>query len=243
MRRITWVFTVLLGLGAGGAEAGQSAPAKAEVALRKPPQWDVAGSVGLLSSSPAVSEQPYGDDWYFEGRYAVSIGRYWTEHLKTELELVTSGEGERFIQRYSNVPGAPPYSYPYSIHESHTLRQVSGRLVWQFFDNAWVHPYVFGGVVYDADRVKTFIPPFAFAEASAQLTQPLYPDQRNPTPPMALAPETRTGPETLHRIGATAGFGAKVYITRNAFFNTGFVASYARPARTASIVGGFGFDF
>jgi len=44
-------------------------------------------------------------------------------------------------------------------------------------------------------------------------------------------------------VGVTAGFGAKVYITRNGFFNAALVVSHARPARTASIIGGFGIDF
>jgi hypothetical protein len=222
MGRISWIFVVLVGFVAGSANAQTLAQ----------PKWDVGSSVGLLSASPRPSDEPYGSDWYFEGRYAVSIGRYWTEHLKTEVELVTSGEGERFAQRYSTAPGVPPYSYPYTVQERHTLRQVSGRMVWQFFENAWVHPYIFGGVVYDAERRETLIPP-----------QYYYPDPRTQTPPLTLAPASRTGPETVHRVGASAGFGAKVYITRNAFFNTAFVVSRATPARTASILGGFGFDF
>jgi hypothetical protein len=222
MRRTWWICVVLLGFLAPDSEAQQLAN----------PKWDVGASVGLLSASPSPADEPYGGEWYFEGRYAVSIGHYWTEHLKTEVEFATSGEGERYIQRYSSVPGAPPFSYPYTVHESHTLRQVSGRLVWQFFDNAWVHPYVFGGVVYDADRVASYVPP-----------QYYHPDPRNPSSPTVLAPAAHSGPETMHRIGATAGFGAKVYMTRNAFFNTAFVVSQANPARTASILGGFGIDF
>jgi hypothetical protein len=222
MRRISFIFVVLLGFFGGTAEAQQPAQ----------PKWDAGASVGLLSASPSPVDEPYGGDWYFEGRYAVSIGRYWTDHLKTEVELLTSGEGERFTQRYSSVPGAAPYSYPYSVQESHTLRQVSGRLVWQFFDNAWVHPYVFGGVVYDAERRETYIP-----------QQYYYPDPRNQSPPQVLAPATNTGPETVHRVGGIAGVGAKIYLSRNAFFNTAFVMSHAKPARTASIIGGFGVDF
>src|SRR5688572_17346109 len=99
MRRTLWICVVLLGFVARAAEA-QSASAKPRVDKQPAqPKWDVGASVGLLSASPSPADEPYGGEWYFEGRYAVSIGRYWTEHLKTEVEFVTSGKGERYIQR------------------------------------------------------------------------------------------------------------------------------------------------
>ncbi|HWI20248.1 MAG TPA: hypothetical protein VNT81_20985 [Vicinamibacterales bacterium] len=117
MRRISWIFIIFVGLVVGSAEARQAADH---------PRWDAAASIGLLSANPAPADDPYTGDWYFEGRYAASIGRYWTEHLETELEFVASTEGERYVQRYSTAPGVPP-TYSYTAHERHTLRQVSGR--------------------------------------------------------------------------------------------------------------------
>jgi hypothetical protein len=222
MRRIALIFIVTVSFWADLAGAQTSSDR---------PKWDAAASIGLLSANPAPADDPYGGDWYFEGRYAASIGRYWTEHLKTELELMTSTEGERHVQHYSTVPGVPPF-YTYTAHERHTLRQVSGRMVWQFFDNAWVHPYVFGGVSVDADRREIFVPP-----------QYYYPDPRSPASQLIAAPTANGAPETIRRVGVNAGVGAKIYITRNGFFNAALVVSHAKPARTASIVGGFGIDF
>ena len=125
MGRILWVFVVLVGF-AGMAEAQGSATNSSINQLSNKTVWDVGSSIGLLSANPLPSNQPYSSDWYFSGRYAVSIGRYWTDHLKTELEFVTSNQTERYVPRVSNTPGVPP-AYTYTARERHTLRQVSGR--------------------------------------------------------------------------------------------------------------------
>lgn len=229
MRRITWIIVVFLRL-AGLAEAQDAAEASSIDALSNEARWDVSATAGLLSSNPAPSKHPYANEWYFAGRYAVSIGRYWSPHLKTEIELVNTSEGERYIERVANLPGVP-HSYVYTARERHTLRQVSGRTVWQFFENAWVHPYVFAGLVYDADHVATFVPP-----------QWLY-QPRTPDASLIQSPPQTLDAMTVHRFGATAGVGAKLYASPRVFVNTAVVVSYARPSTTTSIIGGFGVDF
>lgn len=215
------------------AVSAEAQPSSAQATAGKqlsPPQWDVAGSIGLLSSDPVPSDAPYSDDWYHEARFAASVGRYWTRHLKTELEFATSTEGSRFSNRTSVVPGAPPY-YPLSVYENFRLNQVSGRVVWQFLDNTWVHPYVFGGVTLDAQRQMTFIPEQFF-----------YPDPRTPSNRIQVTPEIQQE-DTSYRFGPIAGAGAKMYVTRTAFFNAAVVTSYSNPTRTVSFIGGFGVDF
>ncbi len=229
MRRILWVFVGLFGF-AALAEAQDATASSSIQKLNNKTGWDVAATAGLLSSNPAPSEHPYADEWYFAGRYAVSIGRYWSPHLKTEIELVNATEGERYIERVANLPGVP-HSYVYTAREHHTLRQVSGRTVWQFFENAWAHPYVFAGLVYDADRVETFVP-------SQWLYQP-----RTPDAPLIPSPPQAPDAVTVHRLGATAGLGAKLYASPRVFVTTAVVVSYARPSTTTSIIGGFGVDF
>lgn len=229
MRRILWIIGVLLWL--GGLVEAQETDEKVSIdRLRDESGWDVAATAGLLSSNPAPSEHPYANEWYFAGRYAISIGRYWSPHLKTEIELVNTTEGERYIERVANLPGVP-HSYVYTAREHHTLRQVSGRTVWQFFENAWAHPYVFAGLVYDADRVKTFVP-------SQWLYQP-----RTPDAPLIPSPPQTPEAVTVHRFVATAGLGAKLYASPRVFVTTAVVVSYARPSTTTCIIGGFGVDF
>jgi hypothetical protein len=226
MRTFAWLFVGLLGIG-GVAEAQTSARTVAQ-------QWDIGASVGLFQAAPEESTEEYGDDWYFEGRYALSLGRYWTKHLKTEFELATTGEGSRYSHRYAlTVPGVPPY-YPYPVDEYYRLHQASGRVVWQFFENAWVHPYVFGGVSLDIERQRARIPEHYFYSGG---------DARTPANRILVAPARQVGPETDYRAGVVFGAGTKIYITPRAYFNPAIVASYAKPTRTVSLIAGFGWDF
>jgi hypothetical protein len=123
------------------------------------------------------------------------------------------------------------FDYPYYGQSFNRLEQVSARMVWQFGDNAWVHPYVSGGIVGDRERQRAYFP-----------AQYQYPSSR-PTERVLLVPETQSGPTIEYRLGVTAGAGAKFYMSRNAFFNTGVIATYSKPAATVSVLAGFGIDF
>jgi hypothetical protein len=221
MRRIAWIFTILLGICGSAAEA-QSVP-----------KWDVGATAGLVEARPAAPDSPYDNDWYFEGRYAVSVGRFWTDHLKTEIEFATTGEGSRYAQRFANIPGVPP-NYPYGVQEYYRLHQTSARIVWQFFDNAWVHPYVFGGVAHEAERQRVRVHEQFYYAGN---------DPRNPINRFVIAPAADVGPDVAHRAAAIAGAGAKIYMSPSAYINTGFVVSHAKPARNVSFIAGFGVDF
>lgn len=197
------------------------------------PSWDVGLTAGLFEANPKQGDGPYDDDWYFQGRYGLSIGRYWGSHLKTEFEFATTGEGTRYTQRYVSIPGVPPY-YPVSVQEHYQLNQVSGRAVWQFFENRWVHPYVFGGIAVEAERQRTWVPEQFFYGSS---------DPRSPSNRIPLSASIESGPETVYRVGGIAGVGTKVYMSTRTYFNTSLVMSQARPSRNVSLIAGFGWDF
>ena len=196
------------------------------------PQWDLGITAGLFQANPRQTEESYGDDWYFQGRYGLSVGRFWTAHFKTELEFAATGEGTRYTQRYTAIPGVPPY-YPINIQEHFQLHQLSGRAVWQFFENGWVHPYVFGGVAFEAERRRVHVPEQFFYAT----------DPRNPGSRVPLLLGVDTAPDTVYRAGAIAGVGTKVYLSQRAYFNTNFVVAQATPSRNVSFNAGFGWDF
>jgi hypothetical protein len=230
MRHFSWIFIVLLGFVAGEARA-QTPELK---------KWEFLVNAAVFEVRPHIRQgdggqageyqSAYGDDWYFSGRYAASIGHYWTEHLKTEVEYAISTQGSTYLQRFNDVPGNPA-PFPYSVESIHRLEQLSTRMVWQFAKNSWVHPYVSGGLVVDRDRHRLRIPGIY-----------QYPPGRT-SGPMTFVPETTTAPTIEYRVGVTAGAGAKIYMSQNAFFNTGVVATYAKPAATLSLLAGFGIDF
>ena len=227
MRNFTWIFAVLLI--AGTAEARQSpAPGKAP---DEQPKWDFGVTAGLLEVRPEDYNAAYGDDWFFEGRYAASIGRYWTRNLKTEIEFAASGEGKRYVQEYALLPGAPQ-PYPYSYEQFHRIQHTTARVVYQFLDNAWAHPWVSAGVIYEADRQHQFLP------ARYQ-----YNNDPRTGPPLMLARETRTAATTDHRVGGSIGFGSKFYVSTDSYVNTGLIVSRTKPTTTISFIAGFGIDF
>ena len=211
MRTVSLVIVISLGLAVGTAHAQTDAPV-----------WDVTGSVGLLEARfHRHGGHPVGSDvWSAERRYAVGLGHYWTEHLKTEVELTTSGESSTY-----------GFIHPSSVEVLNRLDQVSVRTVWQFGENRWVHPYISGGVVGDRARARIRIP-----------TQYQYPSGRT-SGPMILTPESVSEPSWDRQIGFTIGAGAKLYMSPNAFFNAGVINTYSKAAATVSLVAGLGIDF
>src|ERR671913_2376878 len=117
MRTFTSIFIVLFAC---------SAPAQAQPPV-DPKKWEIAGSAALFYAAPGDSDTQYRDQWYFEGRYSAAIARYWTEHLKTEVEYARSAEGSTYRQEFRTVPGNPP-NFPYSVESFHRLDQASVRM-------------------------------------------------------------------------------------------------------------------
>jgi hypothetical protein len=220
MRKISWICLILLGI-AGSAEA-QTTP--------RYPKVEVGATVGILSARPGgglENGDPYMDDWYGSGRYAGSISYYWTKHLKTEFEHQWSNEGWLNYMSYARINGVQYSTHAMTFHQ---LQQSSLKMVWQFGDNAWVHPYVSCGAVVDIERRHFEVEPYY--DFPLRGGKVLVRDGIN------------TGGGTDVRIGATVGGGVKMYVSRNAFFNTGVIGTVSTPrARSVSLVLGFGFDF
>ena len=219
MRKFAWIF---IGLAWAANADAQSASPK--------PKWDVNFNVGAFGADPGEREYPY-NDWYSECRYAASIGYYWSEHLKTELEFAHSGEGSRYIQDFAQVPGVG-FVQPISIESFHRLQQGAARVVWQFGHNTWVHPYVNAGYVFDAERRRSYSP-----------VQYYYPGDPRTRPPVLVRPELNSGRTYAYRHGVSIGAGSKFYVSPQAYINTGLQWTYAQTARTVTVLGGFGVEF
>ncbi len=198
----------------------------------QPPQWDFSATTGLFSGRPATAATDhYGDRWYSSARAGISVGRYWTPNLKTEIEVMTSGEGRRYASRTAILADGTHWSY--GAHEYFRASQGSARVVWQLLDNRWIHPYLLAGVAVDAARQHAFIP-----EQYRYLG-----DGRTPAFRETLVPQQTEGPDTVYRVGAMLGAGAKLYFSPTVFANTALLVTHAKPAKTVSIILGLGIDF
>jgi opacity protein-like surface antigen len=229
MRTTLCNFTLFLlsGLAASPAFA-QATPAPSNSGQ---PRWEVNASAGLFQGRPSDETRGW-DDWYSEGRYAASIGRYWTTHFKTELEFSTTGEGRRYVQEFIRVPGLP-VDYPISTEVFHRLQQGSARAVWQFNDNAWVHPYLNAGIVYDVHRSRAWAPDQFYYPAG---------DPRV-VPRQLVRPALNGEKETDRRVGITIGGGSKFYVSQSAYINLGMQITRAKPMTTVGMLAGIGIDF
>jgi hypothetical protein len=215
MRSISWIFIFLA---VAVSASAQNAP-----------RWDANLNAGFSGHRPGDGDRY--NNWYSEGRYAASIGYYWTEHLKTEFEFAHSGEGQRYLQEIARVPGSgAPYSIP--VEAFHRLQQTSLRMVWQFGENAWVHPYVNAGYVLDADRQHRHSP----------ITYS-YPGDPRVVPPILVRPAVNTEERIEFRSGGSLGGGAKFFVAPNAYINTGLQWTFAGPAKTITFLSGFGVEF
>ena len=201
------------------------------------PKFDVNLSAGFFEARPEEDESTNTyQHWYGEGRYAAGLGYYWTENFKTEIEFAHTSEGSRYVQDFVTIPAPGGQVFPYSFESFHRIQQTSVRAVWQFLDNAWVHPYLNGGVVYERERHRYHVP-----EQYRYLPPP---DPRSTPPPaVLLRPAFSSGDVTEHRGGATIGGGAKFYMSPAAYINTGMQVTYAKPSTTVSFLAGFGIDF
>jgi hypothetical protein len=216
MLRSSWIFLIFVGI-AGPSAAQTSQPL---------PRFDAAATVGLIEARPGEVDQPYYQDWYTQGRYAASIGYYFTKNLKAEFEHAWSGEGSRLLFEYQQVGGLP---YPYQVEQYFQLQQSTLRLVWQFRDNAWVHPYVSAGAVLDTEHQRYHIP----------LTY--QPGARGEH--VLVRTEMNSGDRYELRPGFSIAGGAKFYLSQRAFFNTGAIVTHSPPSSTVNFIAGFGVDF
>jgi hypothetical protein len=193
-------------------------------------RWDAAGTAAFFNAKPRDNNDAYQDEWYFQDRYGIAVGRYWTEHIKSELEYSISGEGSIYSQRFTPLPSGQGV-YPYSVQQFHRLEQAALRIAWQFGHNSWVHPYVSGGIVGDRERQRTFTP-----EQSQYLTG-------RDAGRLLLVPHSSSPTTTVYRFGFTAAAGTKVYMSSRSFFTTGVTVTWSAPAATVGWLAGLGIDF
>jgi hypothetical protein len=170
-------------------------------------RWDVAFFGGYLAVRPDLeTADRYADRWYASGQVGLIGGWYITRQVKAEVEFSTSSEGRQWIIQQVPIPGA---SYPAIIGTERIsqLREVTGVVAYQFFDNEWVHPFVMLGVAADFERVRTYRP---------RVTHVIDPR----VPAVFSAPEVREGPETTTSARLLFGGGAKFYVTQRVFVRT-----------------------
>ena len=171
-------------------------------------RWDVAAHITWLGERrPADSFE--WDRWFGVASGGGSIGYYWTTHLKTEVDLVASSEGESYSVEFVSVPGL---TSPLFIERDHEVRftTLSAGLTSQFFDNAWFHPFASIGLelVREREHIETVPPPVPPRGTS-----------------VSLASEDVTRVRYSGRPYLATGF--KVYLSEHAFIRSDIRTSWS----------------
>lgn len=207
-----------------GLVFAMAAPASAQATSSPVSRADVAGTLGWFNAKQSVPDiGGYGNDWYSRSLYVGgSAGWYWNDHLKTEVQAGASTEGELVGTEIVSVNGRP--NTVYSTYRFRTVNLAVGQQ-YQFFRNAWVHPFIGGGVDFS----------WEFTEKYDELIQ-AFP---------AIGPVRVNQPER-HEFHTRpfATFGLKAYITQRGFFRSDMkLAANSDGLDEVILRFGFGIDF
>jgi hypothetical protein len=189
-------------------------------------QADLSGLVGWLNAS--TSELSSYDNWYNRSAYGSAIfGWYWTDHIKTELEVAISSPAEVYAARAVDIDGERRLAN--SEHRFSTRRVTAGQQ-YQFFRNAWAHPHVGAGVDLTWERHEERVDPVFVYDPVSRTSR-------------ALQDARTLGPNTDLQVRPFGEVGAKLYITPRAFFRTDLRMTFRTGIDEVVMRLGFGVDF
>ena len=211
------VAVTLLASAAGAPAHAQGAPPIARA--------DAAALVGWLAASSGSAGPHRGDDWNNNFFGGASVGWYWTDHLKTEVDSGAGTEATAYRVVPRTIDGRPTYE---SVQTTVTRRVLGIGQQYQFFRNAWFHPHVAAGVTWSWDRRTDYFQPLVvFDDLAGRVVE-----------------EARTeGPRTVLTLRPYAAAGFKAYITRRGFFRTDLRVAFRGGIDESLVRLGFGVDF
>ncbi len=203
---------------AQSAVAPESAPA-----FKK---WDATGTVGWYHHRIATGVYDVPVNSMFAG---ATLGRYWTEHVKTEVEIGTGGRSDN---TYYWDPSFPTGLYAAPATQQLSDVQVSAAQFYQFFHNAWFHPFLGAGLVYQREDHSAMRP--------AQEVPTYAPGTGTPTGWFSLPAWSRQW--TQSHVAPFVLGGCKAYVSRRAFFRADLRVT-GDTWHSVNTRIGFGFDF
>lgn len=187
---------------------------------------DLGGTAGWLSAGTTGYPPRDSKDWHSSLFGAASLGWYWTDHLKTEVDFGAGTKATAYRFRYITLDGRPNY-----LTSEYTFaRRVLGiSQQFQFFRNAWFHPHVAAGAHLTWERSTERFNPVVAGDLLATRR--------------VLVPERTEGPHTRFTIRPFVATGFKAYMTRRTFFRSDLRAAFRGGADEVILRFGFGIDF
>ncbi len=188
---------------------------------------DITGSAGWLVAGKDLSIGAGEKDWHSSAFGAASAGWYWTDHLKTEIDVGAGTEANGYHYRQITIEDRPNYL---ASESTFARRTVGVSQQYQFLRNTWFHPHVAAGAHFTWERITERFQPVIALE--------------NPSRGRVLVPERTDGPRTEATIRPFLATGFKAYMTRRSFFRSDLrVAFHGGGADEIRLLFGFGVDF
>jgi hypothetical protein len=190
-------------------------------------KWDAGGSVGWYQGRIDGGDQ--SQHWYHRSMFVGgSIGRYWTDHLKTEIDVGWTSNGT--LMSWAGPTASSEYCCEFARQNASNTK-LSVAQIYQFGRNAWFHTFV--GAALDVDRERNRI-------VHPAQTVVRYQSAGTTTPAGTYldlpAYETSV---TRWRVGPLGLAGFKAYISERAY-----IRSEVRiGAHEVNMRVGFGVDF
>jgi outer membrane protein W len=198
--------------------------AQAQTASAPVSQADVTGTLGWLSADKSeLNTARYGNDWYNRSVYVgAGFGWYWTDHWKTELEAGISSSADLNVYRSEVIDRRTTTIN--STYEFVTRRLTLGQQ-YQFFRNAWFHPFAGAGLDLTWEQIDRT------DEVNAVYA---------PQPPSGRVPHPR---RTEFVARPFTAFGFKAYVNPRTFFRTDLKVVFDKGVDETLVRFGLGVDF
>jgi hypothetical protein len=173
-----------------------------------------------------VAEEGEYDDWYHRSVSGTAgAAWYWTDHLRTEIDIGATSGGQVFIFEPLIANGQQTGRYGFITRRTRTLGLTQH---YQFFRNAWFHPYIGAGLdLVHETKDERFEPVRVF-------------DRFGPGPIIEPAHEESSG-RFMVRPAASLGF--KAYLSPRAYFRSDARIGVRRQIEDVIVRFGFGVDF
>jgi hypothetical protein len=157
---MAWVIAV--GHGAAAQETDEFPPHF--------PRWDVSGGLGVLWVDHH-DLNPNESWWEPKPQARLQLGRYLTQHLKTELHLSGPSTYDLYEEELFPVAGLSGGGWAVTFRTV-KMFTASPALTYQFFENVFAHPFVSGGADIDVgdDHRTRSASTYAFNRVSYPIT-------------------------------------------------------------------------
>lgn len=186
---------------------------------------DLSGTAGWLSAGTVIHSPHDSKDWHSSLFGTVSAGWYWTDNLKTEIDVGAGTQATAYHFEYIVIDGRQTYRNS----DSTFARRILGiSQQYQFFRNAWFHPHVAAGANLTWERV------------TERFHTALVGDLGDPR---GLPAPGIEGPNTKFTVRPFVATGFKAYMSPRSFFRTDLRVRFHGGPDETQLRFGFGIDF